>query len=84
MKKTKTKLYIIWRGMKERCTNPNHKNYEIYKDKLCLEWFDSSKFMHWAMQNGYKEGLTRQGYDVEESITKNWRKNARNIFLEQK
>jgi len=58
MKKTKTKLYTTWRGMKERCTSPTHKNYEVYKGKLCEEWKDSDIFIEWATQNGYKEGLT--------------------------
>ena len=26
--------YNSWRGMKERCTNPNHKNYVLYAGKL--------------------------------------------------
>lgn len=58
MQKTKTKLYTTWRGMKERCTSPNHKNYELYKGKLCEEWYESDVFIEWANQNGYKEGLT--------------------------
>lgn len=58
MKKTKTKLYTTWRGMKERCTNPNHKNYNLYKGKLCKEWHDSDTFIDWANENGYEEGLT--------------------------
>jgi len=58
MLKTKTRLYNTWRGMKERCTSPTHKNYVLYKDKLCEEWYESETFMKWAKQNGYKEGLT--------------------------
>jgi hypothetical protein len=44
--------------MKERCTNPNHKNYNLYKGKLCQEWYDSKAFIAWAYQNGYEDGLT--------------------------
>lgn len=58
MIKTKSKIYVVWRGMKERCTNPNHKNYHLYKDKLCKEWFDSDTFISWANETGYVEGLT--------------------------
>lgn len=71
MKKTKTKLYTVWRGMKERCTNPNHKNYNLYKDKWYPGWDASDDFINWANENGYQEGLTidridsTKGYDPE-------------------
>lgn len=58
MIKTKTRLYTVWRGMKERCTNPNHKNYNLYKDKWYSGWDFSDDFIKWAKENGYKEGLT--------------------------
>lgn len=54
----KTRIYTVWRGMKERCTNSNHKNYILYKDKLCDEWYSSVKSIEWAYNNGYEEGLT--------------------------
>jgi hypothetical protein len=69
--RTKTKLYTVWRGMKERCTNPAHKNYNLYKGKLCLEWYDPINFITWARNKDYKEGLTidridpNKGYDQE-------------------
>lgn len=44
--------------MKERCTNPKHKNYSHYNGKLCSEWKDSDAFIEWATQNGYQEGFT--------------------------
>lgn len=56
--RTKTKLYTVWRGMKERCTSPKHKNYNLYKGKLCQEWHKSVTFIEWAYDNGYEEGLT--------------------------
>lgn len=71
MNKTKTKLYIVWRGAKERCTNPNHKNYALYKDKWYSGWDASDEFITWAKENGYKEGLTidridpNKGYSPE-------------------
>lgn len=35
-----TPTYMTWHGMKERCTNPNHKNFETYgKIDLCPKWF---------------------------------------------
>lgn len=26
--------YSSWRGMRERCMNPNHKNYDLYKNRM--------------------------------------------------
>lgn len=71
MIKTKMKIYTVWRGAKERCTNPNHKNYNLYKDKWYTGWNNSKDFIKWANENGYKEGLTidridpNKGYSPE-------------------
>lgn len=53
-----SKLWNTWRGMKERCTNPNHKNYNLYAGKLYSKWADCNAFTEWAINNGYKEGLS--------------------------
>ena len=57
-----TRLYNIWKNMLERCTNPNHKNYESYGGRgitVCAEWGDSfEKFRAWAEGNGYSDALT--------------------------
>jgi hypothetical protein len=38
----KTPTYRSWKSMKDRCLNPNHKNYDIYKDKkICKRWLIS-------------------------------------------
>lgn len=52
------RIYNMWRGMKERCTNPNHKNFNIYQGMLCPEWHSSRVFIDWAYDNGYWEGAT--------------------------
>ena len=58
----KTKLYYVWKAMKDRCNNPNNKYYKGYGGrgiKLCLQWEGSfSQFRDWSKGNGYKEGLT--------------------------
>lgn len=57
-----SKLYKVWQGMKTRCYNKNfiyYKNYGGRGIKICDEWLDNfNTFYKWAINNGYKEGLT--------------------------
>lgn len=57
-----TRLYRVWSNMIDRCENPNNKEYNRYGGRgidICFEWRqDFSKFMEWALENGYKENLT--------------------------
>lgn len=57
-----TRLYSIWKGMKQRTANPNNKNYPTYGGRgisVCDEWAnDYVSFREWALSNGYTEGLT--------------------------
>lgn len=56
-----TRLYLVWRGIKNRCKNPNGSRYYTYGARgitVCAEWDGSfSKFKDWAMGNGYAKGL---------------------------
>jgi len=60
--KSKTKLYGVWDGIITRCENMKHHDYQHYGAKgvrMCDEWRnDFSKFYDWAIENGWKEGLT--------------------------
>ena len=60
--KSNTRLYMLWNGIKQRCFNSNHKNYNRYKGRgitMCDEWKnDFITFYNWAINNGYKLGLT--------------------------
>lgn len=61
MSKHNTKLYSVWEGIKARCFNANSKYYYNYGGRgitVCDDWCDSSKFIEWALNSGYKEGLT--------------------------
>lgn len=64
----KTKLYGIWSKMKDRCLNKNSPAYKWYgKRGICIyqEWLDDfMNFYNWAMDNGYKEGLSIERIDV--------------------
>jgi len=60
--KSESRLYEIWIGMRKRCQNPKHKNFDRYGGRgisVCSEW-DSSfvAFQEWSLQKGYRNDLT--------------------------
>lgn len=67
------RLYRIFSGMKSRCYDPNatgYKNYGGRGIKICDEWLsDFWAFYNWAMQNGYKEGLTIDRIDNDQGYS---------------
>lgn len=64
---TKTRLYRIWSGMKDRCKNPNSPAYGNYGGRgigVCEEWSDSfACFKEWADGHGYSDDLTIERLD---------------------
>lgn len=60
---TNTRLHRIWNAMKQRCSNPNFKQFKDYGGrgiKVCKEWstkhgFDV--FAEWALSHGYRDDL---------------------------
>lgn len=56
-------------GMKTRCYNKNNSKYKYYGErgiKICDEWLNDFKtFYDWAMNNGYREGLSIDRIDNE-------------------
>lgn len=63
-----SELYSIWNGMKTRCYNQNEKSYKYYGGRgiiICEEWKnDFMKFYEWALNNGYKTGLSIERKNV--------------------
>ena len=63
-----SRLYSIWRGMKERCSVPTCTGYKDYGGRgitVCPEWCDSFEaFQDWSMANGYQDDLTIDRIDV--------------------
>lgn len=57
-----TRLYDIWRSMKQRCYNPKTNRYKKYGGRgitVCDEWKDNfQSFYDWAMSNGYSDDLS--------------------------
>lgn len=64
----KTKLYGRWVMMKQRCYNPNNKDYYNYGArgiKVCDEWRNNYlNFHNWAYANGYNDTLSIDRIDV--------------------
>lgn len=61
------RLAKIWSCMIGRCNNTKNTNYNFYGGrgiKVCQEWKDASKFQKWAVDNGYKDGLSIDRIDV--------------------
>ena len=62
------RLYKIYDGMKQRCTNPNYPRSKDYMGRgitICREWLDDfMNFYNWAMGNGYEDELSIDRIDV--------------------
>ena len=57
---TSSKLYHIWKTMRQRVLNPQNADYPNYGGRgihLCSEWNDFAVFRKWAYDNGYDESL---------------------------
>lgn len=61
-KKIRRKLQKVFRSMMYRCYNEDNHVYKYYGGKgirICDEWTESfDNFYHWALLNGYREGLS--------------------------
>lgn len=65
-----THLYIAWVSMRTRCGHvkgANETAVRHYRDKgirVCSAWLEFPRFAAWAMEHGYKEGLTIDRLDT--------------------
>lgn len=82
-----TKLYNVWNGMIQRCTNTNHKSFPDYGGRgitVCEAWHSFDDFQKWAWEHGYGENVEIDRIDNDGSYCpENCRwieriKNARN------
>jgi hypothetical protein len=63
----RTRLYMIWCGMRKRCSNENFHAYKYYGGRgiiICDEWEDFKKFRSWSLANGYSDDLSIDRIDV--------------------
>jgi hypothetical protein len=59
-----TKLHVVWKQMKARCSNPKDALYCGRGITVCDEWSDDFCAFHtWAMKNGYAEGMSIERRD---------------------
>ena len=55
-----TRLYSIWDNLKNRCINPNRKDYKDYGGRgitICDDWLEFIPFRDWSLNNGYADNL---------------------------
>lgn len=61
-RRTKTRLYNIWHGMRKRCKVVSHNSFRYYGERgisVCPEWETSfDAFRDWAIKNGYSDNLS--------------------------
>ncbi len=55
----RTRLYQMWRNMKERCQNPNRHDYQYYGGRgISIKgWDNFEEFKKWSLNNGYGKTL---------------------------
>lgn len=55
-------IYQAWSHIKQRCYNPNCKEYEHYGGRgitMCDDWLNNPvEFINWSFDNGWEKGLT--------------------------
>jgi hypothetical protein len=69
----KDPLYTVWKGMRERCNNPNQtKNSPYYWSRgirVCAEWDDFMAFRTWALAHGWQRGLQIDRIDPDKGYS---------------
>ena len=72
-KKCDTRLYRIWKNMRNRCYDPQNNRYYRYGGRgitVCEEWLhDFKAFYDWAMANGYQDDLSIDRIDNDKGYS---------------
>lgn len=66
---SQTPLYRVWRGMRNRCSDPKASNYRWYGGRgvrVCAEWeTDFLSFKSWSLAHGYEPGMQIDRVDTD-------------------
>lgn len=69
------RLFNVWRNMIHRCYDPKNDRYYTYGAKgitVCEEWKNDFKcFAKWAVDNGWKVGLSIERKDIKQCYSPN-------------
>lgn len=69
---TRHPIYIAWDNMLRRCENEKHPCHHLYGGrgiKVCDEWHDYIVFRDWALNNGWRKGLSIDRIDNNGNYT---------------
>lgn len=69
---TGTRLYTIWKSMRQRCYNPKNQKFKQYGARgilICNDWSDFVAFREWATQHGYGDDLSIDRIDVNKGYS---------------
>lgn len=67
---SRTRLYVIWSSMKQRCNYPKSHNYYLYGGRgisVCKEWMEYKSFKDWAESSGYNKNMTIDRIDSDKN-----------------
>ena len=70
----KDPLYSVWKGMRERCSNPRQEFWHRYGGRgiiVCHEWDDFAAFREWALSHGWQRGLQIDRIDDAQGYSPN-------------
>ena len=69
-----SRLYNIWKNMRQRCHNPRCPDFKWYGArgvKVAEVWDDFGAFQEWALANGYSAELTLDRIDPDGEYSPN-------------
>jgi hypothetical protein len=64
----RTRLYVVWVGMRARCRDPKHISYKNYGGKgirVDPRWDDYRAFKEWSYENGYDPDAQPRTLDLD-------------------
>ena len=67
-----SRLYNIWKGIKQRVSNPKASGFEYYGGRgitYTPEWEKYSSFKSWALSSGYRDDLTIERREADGDYT---------------